>query len=97
MFTPHKAGGKNYERLSQKQARHECKVTFELPKEVGAQTAQIVGDFDNWDERETPLQLEAGQEYRFRNLLDDARRENDWDANAYVPNGFGTEDSLVRT
>ncbi len=86
-----------------------CKVTFELPREVGAQNAYIVGDFNNWDERATPMKrkrdgsftaavnLEAGKEYRFRYFLDDARWENDWHADAYIPNAFGTEDSVVRT
>ena len=86
-----------------------CRVTFELPREVGAQNAYIVGDFNNWDERATPMKrmrdgsfsaavnLEAGKEYRFRYFLDDARWENDWHADAYIPNVFGTEDSVVRT
>lgn len=86
-----------------------CKVTFELPGEVGAQTAYIVGDFNNWDERATPMKrkrdgsftaavnLGAGKEYRFRYFLDDARWENDWYADAYIANAFGTEDSVVRT
>ncbi len=86
-----------------------CKVTFELPKEVNAQSASVVGEFNDWDGRATPMKrkrdgsfsaavnLEAGKEYRFRYLLDNARWENDWQADAYVPNGFGTEDSVVRT
>jgi 1,4-alpha-glucan branching enzyme len=86
-----------------------CKVTFELPKDVGAESASIVGDFNNWDGRATPMKrkrdgsfsaavsLEAGKEYRFRYLLDDTRWENDWGADSYVPNQFGTEDSVVRT
>ncbi len=86
-----------------------CKVTFELPRDVDAQTAALVGDFNNWDQNATPMKrkkdgsfsaavnLEAGKEYRFRYLLDSSRWENDWHADAYVPNQFGTEDSIVRT
>lgn len=86
-----------------------CKVTFVLPGDVGAETASIVGDFNNWDERAAPmkrkrdgsfsadLSLEADKEYRFRYLLDDTRWENDWGADSYVPNPYGTEDSVVRT
>ncbi len=86
-----------------------CKVTFELPKEVGAQTASVAGDFNGWDVDATPMKrkrdgafsaainLEAGKEYRFRYWLDGSRWENDWHADAYVPNSFGTEDSVVRT
>ncbi len=86
-----------------------CKVTFELPGEVGAQTAAIAGDFNNWDRQATPMKrkkdgsfsasvnLEAGKEYRFRYWLDNARWENDWHADSYAPNDYGTEDSIVRT
>ena len=92
-----------------KSKKGKCRVTFELPNEVGAETAFIVGDFNNWDTRATPmkrkrdgsfsaaLSLQVGQEYRFRYLLDNMRWENDWGADSYAPNGFGTEDSIVRT
>jgi 1,4-alpha-glucan branching enzyme len=86
-----------------------CKVTFKLPKEVAAQNACLVGDFNHWDKQAMPLKrnkngsfslalnLESGQDYRFRYWLDDTRWENDWDADSYVPNGFDSEDSVVRT
>ena len=86
-----------------------CKVTFELPSQVGAETATIAGEFNNWDRQATPMKrkkdgsfsasvnLETGKEYRFRYWLDNSRWENDWKADAYVPNDFGTEDSIVRT
>ena len=86
-----------------------CKVTFDLPKEVSAAEATVVGDFNNWDTQATPMKrkrdgsfsaaisLEAGKEYRFRYWLDNSRWENDWHADAYAPNSFGTEDSVVRT
>ncbi len=86
-----------------------CKVTFELPQEVKAETATVVGDFNNWDPNATPMKrkkdgtfstainLEAGKEYRFRYWLDNSRWENDWHADAYLPNSFGSEDSVVRT
>jgi 1,4-alpha-glucan branching enzyme len=92
-----------------KAKRGTCKVTFELPRDVLADSAAVLGDFNNWDGRATPMKrkrdgtfsasvnLEAGREYRFRYLLDSTRWENDWDADAYVPNVFGTEDSVVRT
>jgi 1,4-alpha-glucan branching enzyme len=96
-------------KIYRKSMKGTCKVTFELPKEVGAEQASIVGDFNNWDGRATPMKrkrdgsfsaavsLEAGKEYRFRYLLDDSRWENDWGADSYVRNPFGTEDSVVRT
>jgi hypothetical protein len=41
------------------------------------------------------VSLDPGQSYRFRYLLDGQRWENDWDADAYVANQYGTEDSLI--
>jgi len=39
--------------------------------------------------------LEPGRHYRFRYLLDGARWENDWVADAYVANEYGGDDSVV--
>ena len=44
----------------------------------------------------TTVSLKSGGEYRFRYLLDGVDWENDWDADGYLPNSFGTEDSLIR-
>jgi hypothetical protein len=41
------------------------------------------------------VSLDAGNKYRFRYLLDGERWENDWEADAYLPNEHGTEDSIV--
>lgn len=92
-----------------KQASHNGtrKVTFELAAEVGTTTAQVCGDFNDWSPTATPMKrhkdgtltatvdLEAGRQYRFRYLLDDGRWENDWAADAYVPNDFGGDDSVI--
>lgn len=90
-----------------KNKKNVCKVTFELPSAVEAQTAYLVGDFNAWDKQATPmkrkrdgsfsvaLNLETDKEYRFRYWLDQSRWENDWQADAYVPNEFGTEDSVL--
>ncbi len=37
----------------------------------------------------------ADDAVRFRYLLDGERWENDWAADGYVPNPFGSEDSLL--
>lgn len=85
-----------------------CKVTFELPAEVNAQTACLCGEFNGWDEKSHPMKrrkdagftvtvpLKPGQSYRFRYLLNGKRWENDWAADGYVPNDFGSEDSIVQ-
>lgn len=84
-----------------------CRVTFKLPAEVGAETAVLCGDFNAWDKKINPMKklrdgsfsiqltLNAGRIYRFRYLLDGGQWENDWAADAYLPNGYGTEDSVV--
>jgi hypothetical protein len=40
--------------------------------------------------------LPVDQSYRYRFLLDGNRWENDWGAEMYVHNAYGTEDSLIR-
>ncbi len=86
-----------------------CKVTFRLPKQAvpGAQIVSIVGDFNNWNVTENQmtklkngdfkltLELPCNKEYRFRYLIDANRWENDWFADKYIPNPFGTDDSVV--
>ena len=85
-----------------------CRVTFDLPPEVNAGKASLCGEFNGWNRTantmkprkdgrfSTTLSLEAGRNYRFKYFLDGSRWENDWAADAYVPNDFGTEDSLVK-
>ena len=41
------------------------------------------------------VELEAGRAYRFRYLLDGVRWDNDWAADAYLPNSFDGDDSIV--
>lgn len=84
-----------------------CRVTFKLPAELNAKTVHLCGEFNEWSSVENPLKqlkdgsfsitisLKPGRSYRFRYLLDGERWENDWDADAYVDNQYGTEDSLI--
>jgi len=89
---------------------HICKVTFRLPKEasMGANSANIVGDFNNWSVKDNPmkklkngeftteLNLEVNREYQFRYLIDEKTWENDWDADKYVRSEYGNcENSVV--
>ena len=87
---------------------HECQVIFELPAEVAAQAASLCGEFNEWDPSAHPMEqqadgsftltvaLEPGRAYRFRYLLDGARWENNRAADGYVPNPYGSDDSLVQ-
>ncbi|MDD2389818.1 MAG: isoamylase early set domain-containing protein [Desulfobacterales bacterium] len=84
-----------------------CRVTFKLPAAVHAEAAMLCGDFNEWDTGSNPmrrlkdggfsftLSLACGRNYRYRYLLDGHHWENDWDADDYVPNDFGGEDSVV--
>ena len=92
-------------------AGSECKVTFSLSTESAgsAGTAYVVGDFNNWDPSANPMKrlkdgsftatinLKKNQEYQFRYLLDGKRWENDWNADKYVANEHGSENSAVIT
>jgi CHAD domain-containing protein len=81
-------------------------VTFSLPVAVGARRAAICGEWNDWSPDPDVMEqveegfirtihLESGRSYRFRYLLDGVRWENDWAADGYVPNGFGSDDSVV--
>lgn len=85
-----------------------CRATFKLPAEVNAEEVALVGEFNLWDPSFNPmrqlkdgsfsatLSLESDKEYRFRYLLDNERWENDWEADDYRPNPFGSDDSIIR-
>ena len=85
-----------------------CTVTFDLPAEVNAQTALLCGDFTEWADASKEMEqqedgsfsvtvsLPAEREYYFRYLLDNERWENEAEADAYVPNPFGTENSVIK-
>ncbi len=81
-------------------------ATFRLPDVHGAQSAHVVGEFNEWSHTAHPMvrtgegfqaqiALDPGRAYRFRYLLDGERWENDWNADAYVPNEFGGDDSVI--
>ncbi len=82
------------------------RVTFAMPGAIWADSIHVVGDFNGWDERATPLrqtergwmttlELEAGREYQFRYLLNGREWQNDWQADAYAPNQYGGDNSVV--
>lgn len=86
-----------------------CKVTFALPETIQAEKVYLVGDFNEWSEKQTPmrkqknkgfavtLELEKGREYQFRYLVNGAEWHNDWQADKYVPNPFDGDNSVAIT
>lgn len=83
-----------------------CKVTFSIPEQWAEKDVKLVGDFNDWnkdsdslekkeDKWEVTMRLKPENRYRFRYLLDGNVWENDDAADEYIPNEFGTEDSVV--
>jgi 1,4-alpha-glucan branching enzyme len=83
-----------------------CKVTFSIPAEWADKKVSLVGDFNDWDTKADQLEKKKDRweitkrfkpenKYRFRYLIDGEIWENDDAADTYIPNEFGTEDSVV--
>ena len=81
----------------------------EVPDGVVVETVHLVGDLNEWDATATPMplrrggiyraqvDLEPGREYQFRYLLNGQHWCSDRNADAYVPNQFGTDNCVVVT
>lgn len=89
-----------------------CKVTFNLPSYIAetAKTANVVGEFNNWDTTGLPmkktknrkfslaLELPCNKEYEFRYLVDGTGWETDWEADSQTPIPWSDEyNSVVKT
>ena len=84
-----------------------CRVTFYLPPEIEAQSAALCAEFNNWNPEAHPMRarkdgtfyvsvsLDTGASYRYRFLIDGERWENDWEAEEYRSNEFGSDDSVI--
>ena len=93
---------------SYSKTKRSCRVTFEVPHQTEAKQVALCGEFNNWDPAanlmkqrkdgrySTTVSIAAGRSYRFKYLLDNQHWENDSAADSYVPNEFGSEDSLIR-
>ncbi len=86
-----------------------CKVEFSLSETLQGETVYLVGDFNNWNETATPMQrnangsftivleLATNRDYQFRYLINRTEWHNDWEADRYVPNAYGGDNSVVST
>lgn len=96
--------------LNKKFLKTKCKVEFVLPEELAAnaQSVHLVGEFNNWNESDTPLEkkgksykgtvdLDLNREYQFRYLINGKEWHNDWHADKYVSNPFSGDNSVVST
>jgi 1,4-alpha-glucan branching enzyme len=84
------------------------RVTFELSPTMWAERVNLVGEFNDWDTLSIPMtrdhvtanwkaivDLETGRRYRFRYLVDGKEWLNDWHADDFVENPYGSDDSVV--
>ena len=82
-------------------------VTFRMPPLDDVVELYLCGDFNAWQASGVPLMqesdgtwvaklvLDSGKIYRFRYSDNQGRWHNDWEADAYVPNDFGSEDCVL--
>lgn len=86
-------------------SRPVCKVTFSLNAETGAEKAEVVGDFNGWEPTameqlkdgrfKVVLELEQGNAYQFRYLLNGNDWVNEEEADTYTPNPYFGENSVI--
>ena len=88
-----------------------CRVTFRLPADVAGDAgyASVVGEFNDWDDKATPMKRLKSGEYKatvdlpvesgfqFRYLLDHERWMNDAEADAHAPTPFHDASNSVIT
>lgn len=83
-------------------------VVFQLPAGDDAHDVVLVGDFNGWSQAahhmtrvgnvfEITVPLEKDRRYVYRYLIDGRHWENDWNADEYVRNEFGGDDSVRYT
>ena len=84
-----------------------CRVTFHYPNHEQVASAALAGEFNDWSVTDTPMHLlktgvlsvsvtlDAGREYAFRYVLNGQHWVNDPEADKYVCNEFGEENSVI--
>jgi len=86
-----------------------CKVTFSIDAEIinGGKEVAILGEFNSWDPSESvmrklkdgsftkTIELEVGQDYQFRYLIDGTRWVNDTQADKFTYSGVAAEQNSV--
>lgn len=87
--------------------KDEAEVTFEFSRD-DVESVALCGDFNDWqplsmkyNKKEktfrTKVRLPKGEDFHFRYLINENEWENDYEADSYLPNAFGTENSVVTT
>ncbi len=82
------------------------RIVFELPSCLWADRIFLVGDFNQWDEKSTPmrqdrdgvwratLDLPAGRNYQFRYMID-GQWKTDYHADSFAQGSYGADNSVV--
>ena len=95
--------------LTKRKIKNKVRVTFNLPAQQGDESVYLVGDFNDWDVRATPmafmsegywevrLSLRPSREYQYRYLVNGSIWRNDPAPDSYVRNEFGSENSVAAT
>lgn len=87
--------------------KDEAEVTFQFARDDVSSVA-LMGDFSDWEpvamkqNKKTKIysakvRLPKNQSFHFKYLLNEKEWENDYQADQYLPNDFGTENSVVIT
>jgi hypothetical protein len=94
-------------RCAVKQGTDQVCATFVVPDgHLYGHVVAVVGDFNGWDPganlmreqddgRMATVTVQAGRRYAFRYLSDAGVWFNDADADAYEPNDFGVDNSIL--
>ena len=84
-------------------------VTFAMPAIDNCDCLYLVGEFNEWNETAHPMQraddgtwsltleLEPGLDYQYRYRTGGGIWHNDPAADAYAPNAYGSDNSVVST
>jgi 1,4-alpha-glucan branching enzyme len=87
--------------------KNEAEVTFEF-SHPQAEQVSLLGEFNNWQPLAMKFNKKQGvfkckqrlaldQQFHFRYLINGTIWDNDHQADGYIANDFGTENSIVNT
>ena len=91
--------------LQKRNTKKGVSVTFIVDYLPDAELIEVAGEWNDWElepmkkykngKHKLLVRLEADREYQFRYRIDGERWENEWEADRYVPNNQGSENSVV--
>lgn len=89
-------------------SKDKMKITFTFPASLEAETVNLVGAFNDWSETDLPMkrrkdgsftlsiELPQGRDYEFRYLVNGSEWHNEWEADAYIPNPYSGDNSVLK-